>query len=98
MSDQEIKKAAESISDLAQYLGQDYLGEKLAFDLAGISNSLSSIANAIHPFKTVGGTDASGTYVASLTEAVGGITGGLCRIADAIEMLAEAIESKKQVN
>ena len=38
------------------------------------------------------GTDATGGKVMSLTESVMGVTAGLCRIADAIGDLAEAIK------
>jgi hypothetical protein len=38
-----------------------------------------------------GNHDASGGYVASLTEAVMGVTAGLCRIADAIDGLSSAV-------
>lgn len=39
--------------------------------------------------------DAAGNNVGTLTEAVMGITDGLCRVADAIDGLAIAIESRK---
>ncbi len=55
-----------------------------------LANSQSKIALAI----TAGcseGTDATGGKVLSLTEAVMGVTSGLCKIADAISDLAEAI-------
>lgn len=38
--------------------------------------------------------DASGVFVECLTESVMGVTAGLCKIADAINRLAEAVESK----
>lgn len=40
------------------------------------------------------GRDATGGTVGSLTEAVMGVTAGLCRIADAVNELAEAIREK----
>jgi hypothetical protein len=52
------------------------------------------IAAAITP-NVVGCEDASGGHVESLTEAVIGITGGLCRIADAISELADAVRDAK---
>ncbi len=51
------------------------------------------IATAITP-PVAGGTDATGGRIESVTEAVMGVTAGLCRIADAIESLAEAFRSK----
>jgi hypothetical protein len=38
-----------------------------------------------------GGHDASGGYVTSLTEAVMGVTAGLCRIAESIDGLSDAV-------
>jgi hypothetical protein len=38
-----------------------------------------------------GGNDATGGYVTSLTEGVMGVTAGLCKIAEAIEKLSEAV-------
>lgn len=48
------------------------------------------IAEAITP-NVAGSDDATGTHVESLTEAVMGLTRGACRIAKAIESLAEAV-------
>ena len=47
-------------------------------------DGLHEIARAILPV-TVGGTDASGTFVTSLTEAIMGMTAAMMRIAEAIE-------------
>jgi hypothetical protein len=44
-----------------------------------------------------GGHDASGGFVTSLTEAVMGVTAGLCRIADAIENHTAAMAEKDDV-
>jgi hypothetical protein len=52
------------------------------------------IAEAISPM-IPGSSDASGGHVESLTEAVMGVTAGLCSIAAAIEHLAEAVESSR---
>lgn len=41
-----------------------------------------------------GGNDATGGYVTSLTEAVMGITAGLCKIADAIDGLSAAVDRR----
>lgn len=58
--------------------------------LAGIRQALESIAEAIYP-NCAGSNDASGGHVRSLTEAVMGMTSGLCNIADAINNLADAV-------
>lgn len=55
-----------------------------------LASAAGTIATAI-TFSGVPGTDAYGGGVASLTEAVMGVTGGLCRIADAIHELADAV-------
>lgn len=58
--------------------------------LVGIRQALESIAETIYP-SCAGANDASGGHVRSLTEAVMGITAGLCNIADAINNLADAV-------
>ena len=60
--------------------------------LDDLSRAASRIAAAITP-NILGGKDDTGGHVESLTEAVMGVTSGLCRIADAIESLASAVES-----
>ncbi len=55
---------------------------------------LSKIAQAITP-DVIPAEDATGAFVASLTEAVMGMTSGLVRIADAIERLADIVEDKE---
>ena len=59
--------------------------------LVEIANSCRAVANSITPRAAVGGKDATGGHVESLTEAVMGVTAGLCRIADALEKVADAI-------
>lgn len=49
------------------------------------------IAEAITPYAAGGANDANGQYVSSLTEATMGVTGGLVRIAEAIQELSNAI-------
>ena len=49
------------------------------------------IADAICYPAAAPGKDAAGGAVLSLTEAVMGVTAGLCRIADAVNNLAEAV-------
>lgn len=58
------------------------------------SAALRMVAHAITPRDAAPGHDATGGNVASLTEAVMGVTAGLCRIADAIEQLAEAVRER----
>lgn len=48
-----------------------------------LSESIRSIGRAVTPC-AVAGTDETGSHVESLTEAVMGVTAGLCRIADAV--------------
>jgi len=57
-----------------------------------IHEGMRKIANSITPLGVCKGTDAA---VESLTEACMGITAGLCRIADAINNLADAVAEKK---
>ncbi len=58
--------------------------------IASLASEAGGIARAITP-NAVGGRDANDGHVESLTEAVMGVTGGLCRIAEAINNLAEAV-------
>jgi len=58
----------------------------------GIENSIHTLANSITPSNVLAGHDAVGGTVCSLTEAVMGITGGLCRIAEAINNFADIID------
>jgi hypothetical protein len=60
-----------------------------------IHEGMRKIANSITPLGVCKGTDAAGGNVESLTEACMGITAGLCRIADAINNLADAVAEKK---
>jgi hypothetical protein len=59
-----------------------------------LSRSARRIADAITPNIT-GGKDEAGGHVESLTEAVMGMTNGLCRIASSIESLAEAVRGSE---
>ena len=61
-----------------------------------IYEGLRKVAGAITPLGVGRGTDAAGGNVESLTEACMGITSGLCRIADAINNLADAVSSDQQ--
>lgn len=55
-----------------------------------LADSQKEIARSITA-NAAEGTDATGGKVLSLTEAVMGVTAGLCRIADAIESLAASM-------
>lgn len=57
--------------------------------------STERVAKAITPREAAPGHDATDGAVASLTEAVMGLTAGACRIADAIESVADAIRDAK---
>jgi hypothetical protein len=59
----------------------------------GIStaDAIRTLAGVITPLNAIMGHDANGWAVGSLTEAVMGVTGGLVRIANALESIAEAI-------
>lgn len=61
-----------------------------------LARATFAVAKAITPRDAAAGRDASGGSVESLTEAVMGITGGLHRIADAIDNLAEAVRERQQ--
>lgn len=56
-----------------------------------IHEGMRKIANSITPLGVGGGMDAACGRVESLTEACMGMTAGLCRIADAINNLADAV-------
>lgn len=58
---------------------------------AEIAGAISSVAHAMYPAGIAGGNDAAGGHVASLTEAVMGVTRGLCCIAEALDNVAQAI-------
>jgi hypothetical protein len=57
-----------------------------------IYKGLALLANAITPTGASPSHDEAGNYVASLTEAIMGITSGLHKIAEAIEHLADTNE------
>lgn len=58
---------------------------------AAIVEAAGDLRDSITPASTTPGHDAAGGMVASLTEAVMGITGGLVRIAAALYDLAAAV-------
>lgn len=57
-----------------------------------LANQVRNVANAISPLDASMGHDETGGTVASLTEAVMGVTAGLCKIAEAIGWVAEQFE------
>jgi len=59
--------------------------------VANMSVKVGHLGDAITPFLAAPGRDATGGAVGSLTEALMGMTAGLCRIAEAIGDLAEAV-------
>jgi hypothetical protein len=61
-----------------------------------LANSISKLSEAITPSGTFPGTDACGGTVASLTEAIMGITAGLNEIAKSIYTLGEVIDNKTE--
>ena len=65
-------------------------------NLVDVANSLANatraVANAITPLDAAPGRDEAGGHVESLTEAVMGVSKGLCRIASAIESLACSVK------
>jgi hypothetical protein len=62
-----------------------------------IHEGMRKIAHAIKPLDCVGNEDSAGMYVDSLTQAVMGMTSGLCRIADAINNLADAVKDGERM-
>jgi len=62
-------------------------------DYDEIEYSINRIASAITP-ACAGSSDETGVHIESLTEAVMGVTAGLCRIAESIGDLAEAAREK----
>ncbi|MGL6094604.1 MAG: hypothetical protein ACRC7O_02230 [Fimbriiglobus sp.] len=63
------------------------------WSIDGVGESIRSLAKSITP-NLVPAPDAAGGRVESLTEAVMGVTAGLCRIADAIGDLAAAVRER----
>jgi hypothetical protein len=60
-------------------------------DIEYLGLQIRKVAEAITP-AAAAGRDETGGNVASLTEATMGVTAGLCKIAEAIDGLAAAIE------
>jgi hypothetical protein len=58
-----------------------------------LARAVGRVAHAITA-PAAGGPDQTGGHIESLTEAVMGVTAGLCRIADAIDGLAAAVANR----
>lgn len=71
------------------------MNQKYLEAIETMANNAGRVADAICPFTSLPGKDAAGGYVASLAEAVMGMTGGLVRIAESIETLAEAVRDRE---
>ncbi len=56
------------------------------------------IADAITPSDAAPGHDETGGTISSLTEACMGMTAGLCRIADALNNIAQAMRDPNDLN
>ena len=69
--------------------------QSVAESLRDISTRTGKIASAITYQRAIGGTDAAGVHVRSLTEAVMGVTSGLIAIARALDAIGEAIRETK---
>ena len=90
MSDEAIRSGAAEISSAIA----DEEGPSLATVISELGKASARIASAITADASPG-NDSTGGSVGSLTEAVMGVTAGLCRIADAIESLAESVRESK---
>lgn len=62
--------------------------------VANLARSTQAVANGIRSPSACMSHDETGGMVDSLTEAVMGVTKGLCRIADAIESVAGELSSR----
>lgn len=61
-----------------------------------LSRAVEEIANAISPINAAAGTDASGGYISSLTEAVMGVTAGLFAIAESIDKVSASLLEREE--
>lgn len=64
-------------------------------EIEKVAWAMQDIARAIYPTGCAGGLDATETLVSSHTEAVVGLTASMCRIAEAIHDLAEAVREPR---
>jgi hypothetical protein len=72
------------------------MSDNKGIEMAELTRSVNRVAKSIADFNAAPGHDETGGTVDSLTEAVMGITAGLCRIADAIESLAQAVSTARE--
>jgi hypothetical protein len=87
-----MKNQQEEIADAIEVAATHHY--EAAHDIAkALREGLIAVARSITP-KGLPGTDANGGSVDSLTESCMGITGGLCRVATAIDNLADAIADR----
>lgn len=86
----EFEALVDSIADSFQHGGENG-DQNLVGVIDDLARNVKKIASAITPLDAAAGKDATGGTVASLTEAVMGVTGGLVQIANAIQSLAEAV-------
>lgn len=63
----------------------------VSVSLDHISQKVDRLARAVFPSETIGGADAVGGYVMSLSEAIMGNTGGLVSIAQSLETISEKL-------
>lgn len=69
----------------------EYDDRSIEAQISDLASEVGRVAKAITA--DVGGNhDETGGYVTSMTEAIMGVTAGLCKIAAAIERLASAVE------
>jgi len=92
-----------AIYDLSERIGEisgslDTAGGRVSGSIDCVSESLDTIsvkvdrlARAVFPSETIGGADAVGGYVMSLSEAIMGNTGGLVSIAQSLETISEKL-------
>lgn len=94
---EDVKEQAARLADGVRDISNAINSEDGICLAEAVDNIGNKIATAITPRAIVGNTDASGAFVESLTEAVMGVTGGLCKIAEALHEVADAIrESNSQ--
>lgn len=62
-----------------------------------LTDAVKRIPTAIYPSDSGGGHDETGGYITSLTEAVMGLTAGLCKIADAINRYTDAYKDANNI-
>lgn len=64
-------------------------------DIEVLARAIRAVGDAITP-PAAPGHDAAGGTVASLTEAVMGVTAGLVQVAEALDGIADAIRSRSE--